>query len=297
MIGSILIEGLIYSLMVIGVFITFRILDFPDLSVDGSFPLGAAIMATMIISGANIYIALVIAFLGGGLAGIVTALIHNKLKVPNLLAGILTMTMLYSINIRILGNRSNISLLKSNTILTNVVDSFKLIPKDISLLIFFIITVLVVKILLDIFFRTDLGLSLREMGNNQQMVINQGINPEIMKIIGVGLSNGLVALSGAFAAQYQKFADVNLGQGIVVSGLASVMIGEVLWPSKKLSIITLRAIIGSIVYKGIMYFGREYGYIIGMTPNDLKLITGLLIIFSLLLTRFKGIKTVLKQQS
>lgn len=146
--------------------------------------------------------------------------------------------------------------------------------------------------MLDIFFRTDLGLTLTAMGNNQQMIITQGVNPEIMKIIGVGLSNGLVALSGAFAAQYQGFADVNLGQGIIISGLASVMIGEFLIKSNRISILTLRALLGSIVYKGIMYLGRYYGYYINMTPNDLKLITGLLIILSLILTKVKMKKQV-----
>lgn len=297
MIGGILIEGLIYALMVLGVFITFRILDFPDLTVDGSFPLGAAIMGIMITSGQNLVLALIISFIGGVIAGMITALIHNKLKVPNLLAGILTMTMLYSINIRVMNNRSNISLLRSESVLTKLVSAFSFIPEEIALLIFFIVFVFLVKMLLDIFFHTDLGLVLRAMGNNQQMIVNQGINPENIKMIGVGLSNGLVALSGAFAAQYQKFADVSLGQGIVVSGLASVMIGEVLMPSKKLSVITLRAIVGSIVYKAVMYYGREYGYMIGMTPNDLKLITGLLIIISLFLTRFSNFKNYFRKNT
>lgn len=292
MIGGILIEGLIYALMVLGVFITFRILEFPDLSVDGSFPLGAAIMGSMLYHNQNAFLALLLAFGGGILAGMLTAFIHNKLKIPNLLAGILTMTMLYSINIRILGNKSNLPLLNSQSILTKVANFFSFMSTDMAYLLFFIIFVILVKILLDLFFYTDLGLALRGMGNNQQMIVNQGINPETMKLIGVGLSNGLVALSGAFAAQYQKFADVNLGQGIIVSGLASVMIGEVFFPSKKISIITLRAVVGSIIYKGIMYFGREYGYHIGMTPNDLKLITGLLIIISLYFTQFKGFNSI-----
>ena len=141
-----------------------------------------------------------------------------------------------------------------------------------------------IKVLLDLFFRTDLGLTLGALGNNQQMVVSQGSNPEMLKIIGVGLSNGLVAISGAFTAQYQGFADVGLGQGIIITGLASVMIGEFILKSNKISILTLRVILGSIVFKGIMYLGRYYGYHINMTPNDLKLITGLLIIISLVVT-------------
>ncbi|OHD14351.1 MAG: ABC transporter permease [Spirochaetes bacterium GWD1_27_9] len=291
MIESIFIEGLIYGIMVLGVFITFRILDFPDLTVDGSFPLGAAIMTVMIVNGYNLLIALAIAFAGGILAGVITALIHNHLKVPNLLAGILTMTMLYSINIRVLGNRANVPILKNTTILTTIESLFKgIIPEEYAILIFFIALTILIKILMDIFFHTDLGLVLRAMGNNQQMVLNQGINPNLLKVIGVGLSNGLVALAGAFAAQYQGFADVSLGQGVIIAGLASVMIGEVIIPSKNIYIITLRVIIGSIIYKGIMYLGRYYGYYINMTPNDLKLITGLLIIVSLYLTNFNKLK-------
>ncbi len=289
MINGIFIEGLIYALMALGVFITFRILDFPDLSVDGSFPLGAAVCTVLIINGYSYTFALLIAFISGLLAGMLTALIHNLLKVPNLLAGILTMTMLYSINIRILSNKSNLQILNSGTILSQISGYFPFIPKEIATLLFLILFVIIIKLLLDLFFHTDLGLALRAMGNNQQMVVNQGINPDLMKIIGVSLSNGLVALSGAFTAQYQRFADVNLGQGIIVSGLAAVMLGEVLLPGKKFMIITLRVILGTIVYKAIMFFGRKWGYLIGMTPNDLKLLTGLLIILSLFVTKFHQI--------
>lgn len=287
MIEGIFVEGLIYGIMVLGVFITFRILDFPDLTVDGSFPLGAALMAVFILQGFNLWLAVLIAFAGGSAAGVVTALIHNKLKVPHLLAGILTMTMLYSVNIRILGNRANVPLIKQETLFTHAGDwAGSLIPQGYAVLIFLILVVLIIKGLLDLFFRTDLGLALGALGDNQQMVISQGVNPEMLKIIGVGLSNGLVAVSGAFAAQYQGFADVGLGQGIIISGLASVMIGEFILKSNRISILTLRVLLGAIVFKGIMYLGRYYGYTINMTPNDLKLITGLLIIFSLVITKF-----------
>jgi putative tryptophan/tyrosine transport system permease protein len=288
MIEGIFVEGLIYGIMVLGVFITFRVLDFPDLTVDGSFPLGAALMAICILKGYHLWLALLIAFSGGIIAGIVTAVIHNKLKVPHLLAGILTMTMLYSVNIRILGNRANVPLIRQETILTQVVDwTNGLIPKGYAILIFLILVVFVIKILLDLFFRTDLGLTMGALGDNQQMVVSQGVNPALLKIIGVGLSNGLVAVSGAFAAQYQGFADVGLGQGIIITGLASVMIGEFVLKSNRIAILSLRVIIGAIVFKGIMYLGRYYGYHINMTPNDLKLLTGLLIIISLIITKFK----------
>jgi putative ABC transport system permease protein len=272
MIEAILVEGLIYGIMVLGVFITFRVLDFPDLTVDGSFPLGAALMVQCILLGTNIWLALLIAFIGGVLAGVTTALIHNHLKVPNLLAGILTMTMLYSINIRILGNRANVPVLKQETVLSKVAELFNgTIPDEYVMLIFFVIVVGIIKILVDLFFRTDLGMTLGAMG--------------------VGLSNGLVAISGAFAAQYLGFADVGLGQGIIISGLASVMIGEFLvMKSNRIGVLTLCAISGSILFHGVMYLGRYYGYVINMTPNDLNLIKGLLIIVLLVVTQSKKLK-------
>ena len=288
MVEGILVEGLLYGIMALGVFITFRILDFPDLSVDGSFPLGAVIMAVSVVNGVPLALALLLAFAGGLAAGAVTATIHNKLKVPNLLAGILTMTMLWSINIRILGNRANLPLLRRDTILSEVVTLLEpVMAAEWAVLVFFIGVALVIKVLLDVFFHTDLGLTLGAMGDNQQMVVSQGVNPEWLKLIGVGLSNGLVALSGAFAAQYQGFADVNMGQSIIIAGLASVMIGEFLLSSNRIGLLTVRVLLGSIVYRGIMYLGRYYGYHINLTPNDLRLITGLLIIGALIVSRYR----------
>lgn len=291
MLEGIFVEGLIYAIMALGVFFTFRILDFPDLTVDGSFPLGAVIMATSLTAGRNPLAGLLLAFGGGVLAGFVTAAIHNRLKVPHLLAGILTMTMLYSVNIRILDNRANLPLLRVDTVLTHVSAwAGNRLPVEWAVLIFFILVVLTVKLALDLFFHTDMGLVFGALGNNEQMVRVQGVNPATLKLIGVGLSNGLVALSGAFAAQYQGFADVNLGQGIVVSGLASVMLGEFIIKSNRIGMLTLRVILGAILFKAIMYLGRFYGYYINMTPNDLKLIAGILIIASLAVTNYRRIR-------
>ena len=288
MIEGIFVEGLLYSIMALGVFITFRVLDFPDLTVDGSFPLGAAIAATLITNGVSPWFSLIAAFAGGAAAGCVTATIHNKLKVPNLLAGILTMTMLWSINIRVLGNRANLPLIRQTTVLTQVRSLFgEEFTRAWVFLILFLIAALIIKFLLDVFFRTDLGLTLGAMGDNQQMVTTQGVNIEYLKLIGVGLSNGLVGLAGAFAAQYQGFADVSLGQGIIIAGLASVMIGEFIIRSNRIVLLTLRVILGSILFRGLMYLGRYYGYYINLTPNDLKLITGLLIILSLIVTQVR----------
>ena len=288
MIEGIFVEGLAYGIMVLGVFITFRILDFPDLTVDGSFPLGAAVMASGITAGWNPLVALGIAFLAGWVSGTVTALIHNKLKVPNLLAGILTMTMLWSINIRVLGNRANLPLIRQSHMLTwvrGIAEGF--LSPPMAVLVFFVVVTIAIKLLIDLFFLTDLGLTLGALGNNEQMVTNQGVNVEIIKIIGVSLSNGLVAVSGAMIAQYQGFADVNLGQGIIIAGLASVMIGEFLMRSNRIWVLTTRVLLGSILYRALMYLGRYYGYYINLTPSDLKLITGLLIIISLIVTRLR----------
>jgi len=289
MIEGILVEGLIFGILALGVFITFRILDFPDLTVDGSFPLGAVTAGSCLQAGMNPLLALILAFFAGALAGTVTATIHNKLKVPNLLAGILTMTMLYSINIRVLGNRANLPLLKVRTMIDDVMGVTQpFISYTMSLLLLFLIVFFLIKFLLDLFFLTDMGLSMGAMGNNEQMIITLGVNPATMKIIGLGLSNGLVALSGAFFAQYQGFADVNMGQGIVVSGLAMVMLGEFLIRSNRIGLLTFRVLLGAILFKAIMFYGRYYGYYINLTPNDLKLITGLLIILSLTISKMKN---------
>jgi putative ABC transport system permease protein len=286
MIEGILIEGLIYGIMVLGVFLTFRVLNFADMTVDGSFPLGAAIMAVMLIKGLPPAAAMALAFIGGALAGLVTSLIHTRLKIPDLLSGILTMTMLYSVNLRVMSNRANLSLLRVPTLFTRLADwTGTFMDPDLALVIFCILVVLLVKIVLDLFFHTDYGLSMGALGANPQLVISQGMNPDIIKMSGICLANGMVALSGSFTAMYQGFADVNLGSGMIVSGLASLMIGEFLIRSNRISLLTLRVILGSILYRALMYLARNYGYYIHMTANDLKLITGLLIILCIIISR------------
>ncbi|MDR0784339.1 MAG: ABC transporter permease [Treponema sp.] len=287
MLEGILTEGLIYGIMVLGVFITFRVLSFADMTVDGSFPLGAAVMAAAILKGLPVSAALLLAFLAGGLAGATTALIHTKLKIPDLLAGILTMTMLFSINLRVMSNRANLSLLKTATLFTRVADwgQALTIHTAWTLVLFCFLSVLAVKIILDVFFHTDFGLSMGALGANPQLVISQGMNPDVIKTIGISLANGLVGIAGAYAAMYQGFADVNFGTGAIVSGLASLMIGEFLIRSNKISILTLRALLGSLLYRALMYLARNYGYYLHMTANDLKLITGILIILCVIVSR------------
>jgi putative ABC transport system permease protein len=286
MIEGILIEGLIYGIMVLGVFLTFRILNFADMTVDGSFPLGAAIMAVMLIRGLPPAAAMAVAFTGGALAGLVTSLIHTRLKIPDLLSGILTMTMLYSVNLRVMSNRANLSLLKVPTLFTGITDwAGTFMDPGFALVIFCILVVFLIKIILDLFFHTDYGLSMGALGANPQLVISQGMNPDIIKMSGICLANGMVAVSGSLTAMYQGFADVNLGSGMIVSGLASLMIGEFLIRSNHINMLTLRVILGSILYRALMYLARNYGYYVHMTANDLKLITGLLIILCIIISK------------
>ncbi len=288
MLEGIFVDGLIFSLMVIGILISYRILDIADLTCDGSVATGAAVATMAIVAGLPIFVALLLSFLAGVVAGMVTAAIHNKLKIPGLLAGILTMTMLYSINLRILGNKANVPLLRVETLYSKLPEAFQFLSPEWASLVGTLLVVLFVKVLIDIFFRTDLGVSLGALGGNEQMVISQGINPEVLKLIGLGLSNGLIALSGGLLAQYQGFADANLGIGMVVQGLAAIMLGEFLFSTNRISLLTLRAIFGAIIYKALMFFGRKYGYLVNITPNDFKLLTGILVIVSLFVAQTRN---------
>jgi putative ABC transport system permease protein len=279
MIEGILIEGSIYGIMVLAVFMAFRVLNFCDMTVDGSFPLGAAVAASLIVQGVNPGLALLAAMLAGAVAGLVTAMIHTKLKVPDLLAGILTMTMLWSINLRIMGGRANLSLLRVETF-------FSVLSSSPFAQVFVCAgAAILVKLLLDLFFHTDLGLAMGGLGSNPQMIISQGMNPDTLKILGIALSNALVALAGSLAAMYQGFADVGLGSGMIVSGLASLMLGEFLIRSNRIGLQTLRVLLGSVLYRGLMFLVRNYGYYINMDANDLKLITGVLIIICIMVSR------------
>jgi putative ABC transport system permease protein len=286
MIAGILTEGFIYGIMTLGVFITFRVLNFADMTVDGSFPLGAVIMGVALTQGLPSGAALALAFTGGALAGLVTAAIHTKLKIPDLLSGILTMTMLYSVNLRVMSNRANLSLIKIPTLFSRLSEwAGAFMPSVWAVAAFCFLTALAVKVLLDLFFRTDFGLTLGALGSNPQLVISQGMNPDTLKTTGICLANGLVGISGAYAAMYQGFADVNFGSGMIISGLASLMAGEFLLRSNRISVLTLRVLLGSVLYRGLMYLARNYGYYINMTANDLKLITGLLIIACIMVSR------------
>ncbi|NLI93947.1 MAG: ABC transporter permease [Peptococcaceae bacterium] len=267
-------QGLMYAIMVLGVYLTFRILDYADLSVDGSFTLGAATAASLITAGYNPWFATLAAFVVGSLAGVFTGILHTKFKITPLLSGILTMTALYSINLRVMG-KANISLLRTRTIFSD----FTSIPlfEKYGVLILSLITVAIIGILTYIFLETEFGLALRATGDNELMIRSLGVNTDIMKITGLALSNGLVAFSGSYVAQNQLFADISMGIGMIIIGLASVIIGEVLIGTTSIGRTVFAVLCGGVIYRYIIAFVLQ----LGLVATDLKLVTALIVIFAL----------------
>lgn len=273
--------GLLYAFTAVGVFITFRIQNFPDITVDGSFTAGASTAAICIVSGVNPIIALILAFLTGAVAGMFTGLIHSKLKVNSLLAGILVMIGFYSINLHIMG-KSNIPLLDKNDLFYMFRQISPSINPEILYTIVLSIIVLVFWFIISLFFKSDLGLSFRGTGTNQIMASASGVNVELFKIFSVAAANGLVGLSGGLIAQYQGFADIGMGIGTVVIGLASVIIGESILKSRNIAVKILSAIIGAIVFRLMI----ACALFIGFNPNDLKLLTALFVLVTLFITKY-----------
>jgi putative ABC transport system permease protein len=277
---GILEQGLIFSIVAIGVYITYKILDFPDLSVDGTFTLGAAVAAICLTKGVNPYIASSLALISGCLAGAVTGLLHVKLKITNLMSGILVMIALYSINLRIMG-KANIPLFGKTTIFTG----------NMKPIIIIVIFAIFVKVLLDLFLKTKLGFILKAVGDNEQLVTSLSVNKDTVKVIGLMISNGLVALAGAMMAQNQGFADIGMGIGTVVMGLAAVIIGESIFGRLNIIQATTTAMLGSIVYKAAVAGTLE----LGLSPNDLRLVTAIIVIIALSLNN-KNLLSGLKKK-
>ncbi|RAK10501.1 putative ABC transport system permease protein [Halanaerobium saccharolyticum] len=273
-------QGLAFGIMALGVFISFRILDFADLTVDGSLPLGAAVSARLLTMGMNPFISLGAAIIAGGFAGAITGFLNTKLKIAPLLSGILTMTSLYSINLRVMG-RPNIPLIGKDTIFSFIRDLG--VPYPWNNLLLLILIIVAVKLVLDAFLNTQIGFALRATGDNPQMIRSMGISTNSMKMLGLIISNALVALSGALVGQYQGFADVNMGVGTIVAGLASVIIGEVVIGEKSIMIATIGVIIGSILYR----FSISIALNLGLAASDLKLLTAILVIIFLSTPRIK----------
>ena len=271
--------GLIFSILSLGVYISFRVLNVPDLTVDGSFATGCAVCAVMTIAG-HPYLGLLLAFVAGGLCGMVTAFLQTKMHMQPLLAGILTMVALYSINLRIMSGAPNISLFSTNTL-------FTLIDSELLILLIFS---LVIGFILFGFFKTNLGLMLRATGDNEVMVRSSSINVDRMKFIGMALSNGIVALSGALLAQYQNFADITSGTGMMVLGLAGIIIGEAVLRKRTIGFGIASAIIGACIYRLLYQFALQFG----IPATDMNLMSAILVAITMSLPylKRKGVKHV-----
>lgn len=293
-------SGIIYAIMAIGVYLSFRVLDFPDLTVDGSFVTGAAVSGILIAGGTNPFIATLLALVAGFVAGSITGLIHTVGKINALLSGILMMIALYSINLRIMG-KSTVSLLGIDTSFTHVsnisastgIDTFfnsllstiglgESPPTTWGILLFMIVVTFSIKILVDLFLRTEIGLAVRATGDNKRMIRSFSANTNMMTILGLGLSNALVAFSGSLIAQQGGFADVGMGIGMIVIGLASVIIGEALFGTKTIARATLAVIGGAIIYRIVVSLALRVDF---LQPGDMKLITASIVIIALVLPK------------
>ena len=285
--------GLILSILALGVFISFRIFDFPDITADGSSTFGAALAAALLVRGVEPFLATTVGFAGGFVAGTITGTLAAKFKINGLLAGILVMTGLYSVNLHIMG-KSNIPLMGTRSLATAVAgvgdrafggaSSFNLLGwdvavSDVSMLAGAFLVVVFTGLLLYAFFLTDLGAAMRTTGDNPQMIRALGVSDENMVILGLGVSNGLIALAGALLAQYQGFADVQMGIGMVVWGLASVIIGEALVGApRQLGLDITGTVVGTLFFRLIVAIALR----IGLNPNDLKLVTAVFVFFALI---------------
>lgn len=292
LIGAVTI-GMILSVLALGIYISFRIFDFPDITAEGSITLGAAVAATLLVSGVNPVVATAAAFFAGLGAGAVTGVLHTKFKINGLLSGIIVMTALYSVNLHVMG-KSNIPLLASAT-LGNYAEyaalalgitaskamllGWEVSVRDLSILVCVFAAITITGLGLDWFFRTHLGTAMRATGDNPQMIRALGVDVSAMMILGLAVSNGLIALSGALLAQYQGFADVQMGIGMLVWGLASVIIGEALVGVRSLGLSIVGAVMGSVLFRLLVAMALRWG----LDPNDLKLITAFFVFAALVL--------------
>lgn len=265
--------GLIYAIMSMGVLVSFRILNIPDLTIDGSFTLGVATSAILTANGMPL-LGLFLGMAAGAVAGMITGFLQTKLKVQVILAGILTMTALYSINLHVMGNKPNVTLIGQDSIFT-ALDG--ILPDSVKNIAVILLILLIVVVLLYLFLKTQIGMSLRATGDNEDMVRASSINSERMKILGLAIANALVSLSGAVLAQYQSFADANGGIGTMVIGLASIIVGEAILGRRSMLTSFLSAILGAIIYRFILTIALR----IGLPASDLKLMSAVLVIIAI----------------
>ena len=275
-------QGLMWSILAIGVFLSFRVLDVPDMTCEGSFPLGGAIAASLIASGSSPWVAIVAGAVGGLVAGTVTGILYTQLKIPAILAGILTMIALYSINLHIMG-KANISLLRVDTVFSTTAHMLH-VSQSVAAFLVPAVLMIIISAFIYWFFGTELGMCIRATGFNPQMVRAQGVNTDTMIIMGLFISNALIGLCGAVVAQNNGFADVGMGIGTIVIGLASVIIGEVILGADSFSASLLAVVVGSILYRVVIAIVLY----LGMPPNDLKLFTAILVMLALAAPMVKG---------
>lgn len=269
--------GILYAFMAIGTYITYKLYSFADITIDGTFTTGAAVASILIVNGWNPFLVVPVAFLVGALAGFITGFIHTRFKIDGLLAGILVMTGLYSVNLHIMG-KSNIPLLNSSTFVSILTPFNPGLPAELWIGIFLIATIVVFWMLVSAFLRTDLGLTMQATGNNPVMVAAQGVSVDRMKIFGIAIANGFVGVSGALIAQYQGFADIGMGTGSIIFSLASVIIGEAILHKRSMFIQIMGVILGSVIFRLAVALALH----VGMDPNDLKIITALFVLITLI---------------
>lgn len=285
---SALSQGLLWSVLAVGVYLSYRFLNISDLTSEGSFTLGAAVCASNIVRGMDPLLSCILALIAGALAGLVTGVLHTKFKMPSLLAGILSMTGLYSINLRIMG-KANIPLTQSVTLLTKLKNIFGLARDRDGAIYLGLIVVVILIILLVWFFNTEFGFSVVATGNNDKMIRANGVDSDKTIIAGLMLSNALIALSGSLVAQYNGYADVTMGIGAIVVGLASVIIGEVLFKDKYFAVCLIGVVVGSIIYRLIVTFVVNTNFI---SANDMKLFTAIVVAVAIIIANKGGEKRV-----
>ena len=282
--------GLLYAIMALGVYLTYRVLDFPDLTVDGSFTTGAATCAILLVNGVPVWAAMIAGMAAGMLAGAITGLLHVWGNINPLLAGILTQIALYSINLRIMGNRANVPVLREDTLFTWFRDNGYL--KTWLSVGAFALVVALAGLILYWFLGTSYGVALRATGDNELMARSQGINTGVTKIVGLMISNGLVALCGTLVAQYQGFSDISMGIGLIVAGLASVIVGQAIFGMTAVWQAVLAAALGSVIYRGVIQVALNNGF----NPNDMKLISAVLVVLALVLPQWGPLRSMRRRR-
>jgi putative ABC transport system permease protein len=273
-----IVQGILYSFITIGLVISFRFLNFPDLTIEGSFPMGGAISAVLISQGVSPFLSIFFALIGGIVAGLSTALLNEKYGISKLLSGILMMTILYSINLRIM-SRPNIPLINRKTVFDYIS------MNKLDLMLFLMAIIAIVIFLLTLFFKSKCGLLIRAVGNNKEFVKGAGYNPSIYVYLGMAIANVFIAVSGALVAQYQGFSDVTMGMGIIITGLGALIVGESLLRIKSVFLQLSAAVVGTIAYNLIIVVALTY--IDFLRPTDLKLATGIMVFLVLIISRKK----------